>query len=285
MTLRFPVRQTVALAALSLGACAAPTGDLIVRISGEDAAEEGFRAADFADGWDITLDKVLVSVGHVTLSQEGVDAESQPELLADAVVDLHGGTQTLGTLTAVPAGRWDFGFEIGAPAADATASAGVAVADVTAMHEAGYAYWIEGTATLAERSVDFRLGFPVDAVYSECTNGVDDTDGVVVQAGAEEGAEITLHLEHFFYDKLGTHAGVSLRFEALAAAAGDDDILDNDELDAVLVSSVSVYDPGSADVTNLHDFMTQAASEMAHLNGEGICVVNGEDHDHEEDHE
>lgn len=273
---RLPLLAPAALAGLALSACTPPTGNLEIRVAGEEAAEEGFRAEELADGWDITFSKVLVSLGHVTLSQEATEEASWPELEGDFVVDLHAGAQTLGTLEAVPAGRWDFGFEIHAPPADVTLGAGVADADVAAMREAGFAYWIEGSATKDSRSVAFELGFPVSSVLSECTNGVDETDGVVVQTGATAGAEITLHLEHFFYDKLGTHADVSLRFEALAEAAGNDDVLTTDELDALLVSSVSVYNPGSADVTTMHDFIAQAAAEMAHLNGEGECTLNGE---------
>jgi translation initiation factor 2 beta subunit (eIF-2beta)/eIF-5 len=51
----------------------------------------------------------------------------------------------------------------------------------------------------------------------------------------------------------------------------------------VLRSGLSAYEPGSADVTHLSDFIAQAAAEMAHLNGEGVCVLNGESHDHEHD--
>lgn len=285
---RWYPRLMFSLSALAAAACAPPLGSLVVQVSGEEAAEEGFRAADLADGWDITFTKLLVSVGHARLSREDDAADDAYELEGLRVIDLHRGAQVLGTLEAVPAGRWDFGFEVAPPPHEPDIAEGVDAADAEAMHEAGFAYWIEGEAAREERRVRFTLGFPAASRMTECTNGIDDTDGVVVQEGAEVAAEITIHTDHFFYDKLGTHAGVSLRFEALAEAAGEDALLTNEELDAVLLSGLSAYEPGSADVTHLSDFITQAAAEMAHLNGEGVCVLNGESHDHEQeehDHE
>lgn len=120
---------------------------------------------------------------------------------------------------------------------------------------------------------------------TECTNGIDGSDGMVVEAGATANAEITLHIEHLFYDKLGTHSGVELRFDAIADAAGDDNLVTNADLEAVLVSSLADYEPGSSDVTTLLDFVTQAAVEMPHFNGEGLCTINGEAHDHDHDHD
>src|SRR5687767_2060238 len=41
-------------------------GDLTVAVYGEELAEEGIPAEVFTDGWAVSFDKVLVSVGDVT---------------------------------------------------------------------------------------------------------------------------------------------------------------------------------------------------------------------------
>src|ERR1044071_2745421 len=81
-------------------------------------------------------------------------------------------------------------------------------------------WWVKRVAVKEGVGVyTFRMGFPVDARMVDCVNGADGTLGIVVPEGSVGKAEVTIHAEHMFYDRLGTHRGVQLRFDAFAATA------------------------------------------------------------------
>ncbi len=272
----------VALVSLGAGLTGCPggmdEGTLAITVSGEEAAETGYPASTFADGWAVSFSHIGVAVEHVVLTAETGTEEVEVDTAIDLVTE-NGGTIAE---TALASGRWGFGYEVTAPG-DGAAGVGLSEVLIETMRDEGFGIWVEGTATQGEDRVDFEVGFPVTLAMTDCTNGVDDTDGVVVEAASTTEAEVTAHVEHLFYDKLGGHDGVQFRFDAWAAAAGDDGVVDTDDLESALLADLPDYDPGSEDVDNLHDFVLISVSEMFHLNGEGLCAVNGEAHAH--DHE
>jgi hypothetical protein len=157
------------------------------------------------------------------------------------------------------------------------------------MRTRGWAYLVEGRATkTGVGSYPFRVGLPLNHRYSQCTNGLDGTQGLVVGDGATENVEITVHVDHMLYDKLGTHRGVNLRFEAWTAMTAPDSVLTLESLmqqdllnlkapggGALIDADGSrvVYDPGSFEARTLDQFVAQSLKDQAHLNGGGLCTV------------
>jgi hypothetical protein len=254
-------------------------------MSGEDGARRGYPASLLQDGWTIRFDRYLVSLGDFTLtSAEG----ERRGLDAHLLVDLQKGDVELGRLTGLPAGRWGVGFRVSPPEAGTVLPDGhVSPEDAAMMSARGYAYWLEGEAVKPlVGTFRFQLGLPVDARMVDCTNGADGTLGVVVPEGSTAEAEITVHVEHLFYDRLGTHKGVKLRFEAFAAVAGEDRLITLEDLarqelldlrgmdGGELVDAQGqpvVYEPGAFDVRTLREFVTRSVVDQAHLNGGGVC--------------
>ena len=263
------------------------TGDVQVTMSGGDGTQRGLPDTLFQDGWSIQFTRYLVSLGDVTLTSASGETHSSSR---HVLVDVQKGDIPLVELTGVPAGRWDVGFRVSPPEARTELADGqVSAEDLAMMRERGFSYFVEGHATKQNEPVlRFRMGFPVNALMNNCINGADGTQGIIVPEGSVARPEVTIHAEHMFYDRLGTHRGVQLRFEAIAATAGEDHVItpeglatqeltdlrgrDGNELRDAQGQPV-IYQPGAFDVRTLQEFITQSVVDQAHLNGGGVCTV------------
>jgi hypothetical protein len=293
------VARWVAAASLAFGVgCGdsgtAGSGAARVRVSGEGAAKTGYPydrqgvEISFVDGWTLTFDKVLVSVSDLRL--EAGDDEVTGE--QSWIVDLHLGDPALFEFTELAPQRWDFfGFDIAPPMADAEVGEGVDGADVERMIAEELSYLVAGSATHPERGeIRFEWGFPVAVRHRNCTNGLDGTAGIVVRENSATDAEITIHMDHVFWDTLGTEVA-QLRFDPIWGADVDEDgEVTVEELAAQRISALTdptgapltdetgaplVYDPGSLPLPdkNLYEFIVLSMASMAHLNGLGLCSV------------
>jgi len=279
------MRGLLLAAGCAAGCTPVGMGEVRVRVNGEEAAKRGYPASLLEDGWTIRFDKYLVALGDFTLvSAEGEERRSDARVL----VDLQKGDVEMGGLGEVPAGRWGVGFRVGPPEERTTRPDGyVTEEDAERMRVNGYAYWLEGEAVKpGVGTYRFELGLPVEARMEECTNGVDGTLGVVVPEGSTAEAEVTVHAEHLFYDRLGTHRGVKLRFDAFAAAAGGDGVITLEDLETQDLLDLRglngnelrdaqgqpvVYEPGAFGARTLKEFVLRSVVDQAHLNGGGVC--------------
>ncbi|MAQ17971.1 MAG: hypothetical protein CMN30_24635 [Sandaracinus sp.] len=278
------------LAALALG-CGTDdeTGVLEVRLSGEEASREGYPVGTgddviaFADGYTLTFDRVLVSVVNLELR----DGDDVADLAVDPVVaDLHLGEPTAWTFDAVPARRWrEVRYDYGVPPADARLLDGVDASDVDRMRAAGASLLVAGSASDGTATIPFELLLPTEVANARCVNGVDDTDGLVVPGGAVTEAELTVHLDHLFFDDYASEEP-DLRFAPWAAVAGDEaitladldtqslaDLRDADGEPLTADGERVVYDPGPLELESntLGSFVRAAARTTGHFQGEGHC--------------
>ena len=263
-------------------------GSLKVVASGEEAAESGYPVGEgddeiaFEDGWTLAFDKVVVSVGTFRVrTVDGDDAEVD----ADPVVfDLHEGEAKLWTFEDVPAQRWDrIGYEYVRPTSKARTAGDVADEDLEKMIDEGYSVLIGGVASKDRQDVEFEYGFPFEIEMDRCHSGFDDTDGLVIGDGAAAEAQLTIHLDHLFFDDYAIEDPV-LRFDPMAAMAPPEGPLTLEDLAAQdnlsdLVDADGAplelgYDPGSEFEPvpeNLRDFVIAAGTTTGHFNGEGHC--------------
>ncbi len=282
-------RALLAAGLALVGAACSPvaTGEARVVMSGEEGAQRGYPSHLFEDGWSVRFTRYLVSVGGFTLTSASGEQHASPR---HVLVDLQKGDVELARLGELPAGRWSVGFEVRVPDEDTELPDGnVSAEDMALMRSRGYSYWLEGEAVKVGVGVyPFSFGFPVNARMVDCVNGVDGTLGIIVPENSTAEAEVTIHVEHMFYDRLGTHRGVQLRFDAFAAAADVDKritseglasqpILDLRGLDGGELRDEQgqpvLYEPGAYDVETLWEFVSQSIVDQAHLNGGGVCAV------------
>lgn len=284
-------------AALCLAACgeAGGSGSLRVRVSGEGAAKLGYpfvknnATIAFIDGWQVRFSKFLVALSEIRLAT--FDGEEAPASPGTAVADLHLGDPQVVELSNLAARRWDrFGFKIVAPDAGARLLNQVAPEDLTRMVAGGFNYLIEGSATRGPDTYTFSWGMKNPTRNANCTNGIDGTDGFVVKNNTTTDAEITIHVDHMFWDTLGTEIA-KLRFDPIAGASRDDKVVTFDELRAQALSDLRgpdgtalrdasgglvTYDPGTARLPEptLAAFILASAASQAHVNGTGLCTVS-----------
>lgn len=274
------------LLACALLACGGETGTLEIAVSGEEAAVSGFPVEDgpaFVDGWSLTFETLVVALERFEL--RGDDGESVAIEDAPVLVDLTRGDQRLYTLTGVGARRWEDVRYVMAPPTEA--SGGDVDAGVRArMIAEGWSVYLEATATNGDLTRTLEWGLPLSVLNRRCVAG-DETDGVVVAAGAITEGQITLHWDHLFFDSLRLDQA-EMRFDAIAAAADEEGHVTLDALDAQRLADLRgldgeplvdadgapiVYDPGSTalEEATLYHMVLAAARTVGHWQGEGHC--------------
>lgn len=307
------VKQTIAwlsVSGLLFNACTsgdsqAGEGIIKLMITGEEAAKTGFPVAledhdhgeeddhgeeevlEFVDGWQVKWDAYVISLGNFSLANS--EGESAIEEMRAYVVDLHQGDPELATFADLPARRWDrFGFAITPPAGD-IANVNVDESIVNEMKVNNYTYWIKGIASKGDQMVTFAWGIQAPTENNDCTNGLDDTQGIVVQTGKTETHEITIHLEHMFWTSLGSEIN-EMRFDAIAAMADENGHVSWDALAQQNLADLKnadgepltdengnpvIYNPGSANLpkNNLQEFIRFSMKSQAHFNGSGLCTI------------
>jgi len=287
------IRRSIVVAVALLGGCMQDgEGTVLMRISGEDAAVEGLPTdageAAFVDGWSLEFEKYLVAVADLELAatDDGVGFASDVVYVAD----LHLGDVDLDELGPLGARRWDrVSFTVRPPedGDEIVAAAGVSGADVDAMIAGRFDIYAQGRATDGTRELTFAWGLRNPSRNRDCTNGIDGTAGLVVRNNSVTEGEITIHVEHMFWDTLGSE-DAELRFAPIAAMADEQGAIAFDALAAQSLSDMRgpdgepllaedgaalVYNPGSFAISDLQAFILAATRSQAHLGGEGLCTI------------
>ena len=113
---------------------------------------------------------------------------------------------------------------------------------------------------------------------------------MVVRNSGTSTAQITFHLEHMFWDSLGTDSA-ELHFDPIAAMADAQGNIDFDALAGQNLTDLRdaegnplvdaegkpvVYDPASVPLAadNLREFILAAVATQAHFNGSGLCTIS-----------
>lgn len=288
----------VLLTAAAGAACGTPSGSVVVTLGGEQAAEQGWpfeadgETFGFEDGWAMQMDRVIVSVTQLSLA--GADGEVAAIDSDPVIADLSGGPVEAWRFDGVPARRWDdVSWRIGAPTATSRRVGAIDEAAVARMIDAGWSLLLEARVTHATHGAfEVSVGLPIEIDNVQCEEE-DGTLGLVVPAGSVASPELTFHLDHVFYDSLGEREPL-LRFEAWAAAAGDDRVVTLDDLASQPLADLRgldgmplvdqagaslAYDPGPTPLASpdLRAFAIAAITTVGHFQGEGHCAYRVRD--------
>lgn len=281
------ILSLLALAGCDDNAASSGTGKVRVAVSGEQASRDGYPVGSgedeiaFADGWTLEMRKVLVSLTDFEL--RGAAGGNARVEAGPVVADLHLDEPELWSFEDVPARRWDrVGYRYAPPTADSEAVNDVSAADIERMIDGGYSLLLEAVAMKDGQEVEIEYGFAMEVAHTHCVNGADGTDGLVVPTNATIDAQITVHLDHLFFDSYATDEA-DLRFDPMAAMAMDgkvtlEDLAVQDNLSDLVAADGEpldlAYDPGSAFdpvPDDLRAYVTAAATTTGHFNGEGHC--------------
>lgn len=290
----------------SLMACTgeqnAGTGTVEFTMSGGLALRQGFPHKEgevehkFIDGWqEATFSKFIVVIGGINLTNPRTN-EVVGEWKGPVMLDMQSssirngttpGTALIAKIENVPAIRLNLGFTM-EKATSATEKRDIDPKDADDMIKNGWSVLFEGQVKRREEIVKFRFGLAVPTVYSKCTNGKDSTLGLAVEANKKTGALIYLHAVHVFWDGLGI-TNARLRFDPMAAVAGDDKTVSSDELKKQDLTQLKdaegkplkdkkgkpiFYDDSGLlppEDTNLLEFVRLNLRNSVHFNGLGLC--------------
>lgn len=266
--------RTLTITALPLFAIACggdEAGTITATVYGEEFIEEGIPASVFSDGWTVSFDKFLVSIGNVAAKagEGGAEVGETGFFLVDLAQASDGEGYELATFDA-PGGTYDhYGYRL-APDAAATA-VNVQPADAAAMKAAGYSIWIKGSAAKAGVTKTFDWGFTLKLTHSHC-EAQEKVDGNDVKM------QSTIHADHFFYDDaVSEEPDVAFQLVADADGAAGDGAITLAELAAVDIRAQTRYqvgsnrDPAGNAITNLRQYIEHQATTLGHINGEGHC--------------
>ena len=226
--------------------------------------------------------------------------------------------------------KYAFGYELAKASSGAKNIGGVDAAVASTMVSKGYAVWMKGTAewkgtncrttnaaydfNRVPKKINFEFGFATPVTFKNCINPQlmpAESRGIQGKKGADTVAQVTLHLDHPFWEALEEDA--PLRFDLIAAqksvAAGmtapasasvtaeelaslgfvaGKDAQSNDlpwrycgDMAAGERTTGNVsYNPngvavsasgGAAGLKGLADYMSFNLSTFGHLNNDGLC--------------
>jgi hypothetical protein len=222
MTLRGSRALALALARAGVSGCLQveerpPSGALVVQLTSEGLDEQGALPTD--DGWTLTLERAMLTLGEVRLMGEFCNPYSETQYLR--VLDLRQ-TGPQRVVLSYALGECEPGFLVRTPASDAVLGAGVDEATRSFLRQPGtdpfvedegIALHVEGTAQKDAASVHFAWSFRQAFDYS-CPR-------LTFEAEVTQTIELSAHLAGLF-DPSGDGTGAA-RFDAIAAADTDGD--------------------------------------------------------------
>jgi hypothetical protein len=245
-------------------------GTVSVSVYGEEYIEDALPASVFSDGWTVTFDEFLISLGAVHVAPEGADAgfAAPAYRVYDVARSTGGAGQVVGSGASPGAAHLEVEYTI-APAADAVAADGTTTEQLDRVRNAGHALFVRGRAVKGDVTKTFAWGFDTRTVYAPCH-----------AAGAVDGGstpvQLTIHGDHLFYDDLFSETpNVSFDLVAASDADGDGEIT-RAELLATDLSTQARYQVGSEPIGDLWHFVEFLTATVGHIDGEGHCDTTRE---------
>lgn len=246
------------------------SGTITATVYGEEFIEEGIPADEFSDGWAITFDTFLVSIGNVAgkAGEGGKEVGDTRFYVVDLAQASGGNGFELSTFEA-PGGYYDhYGYQLRAEPTAIAVNADPGAA--AAMQAMGYSLWVRGSATNGTVTKTFDWPFTLKLTYAHCDlGGSVDGNNLVAQA--------TIHADHLFYDDAVSDEP-NLAFQLIADSDADGDgTITLEELAATDIRGEARYQVGSlvhpsgVAIENLRQYIELQVVTLGHINGEGHC--------------
>jgi hypothetical protein len=268
-----------------------PPARVLVTVTPSAATKAGALPVATADGWSITFDRVLISIGRVSLDGDSCSIYSEANY--QRVVSLIGAPDAQKVSECYALGSCDFGFGVSNADTDALLGVGTTAADFAFLRTAGTDHYggpsgismfISGKAQKDDQTLTFAWAFRGRARYRECQNSVDGQikRGFLLSQSQEVKTDITIHAEALFTESL-TDPQAALRFDAIASAdalGNHDGEVTLDELSQVGLTDLqqdmtyTETDAGTGMWMNLEDYVyLGAAATVARFEDTGTCTV------------
>ncbi len=245
--------------------------------------EPGTAAENMQDGWTVSYQRYLVTVGNFRARRTDTgDTLSDPAIW---ILDLKA-APTSGYVTTelhdVAAVRWDkFGYDVANAKAGDRPLAPTKQADADFMIANGYSIYFEGTGEKDGKSITFKWGFAAGTSFDDCATS-DGVPGFAVPASGTVQVKPTLHGDHQYFDNVTQGVEITRRLAQWLATCDLDanDDLTLDELrrcDVVKAlpqppyDLTSVKDEDGSGKLSVYDFVLGQMHTFGDYQGDGEC--------------
>ncbi|WP_438024217.1 hypothetical protein [Sorangium sp. So ce233] len=277
------------------GGAGSGTGTVQIFVEPEDTIPEGLEPGtgeeNIADGWRVTYDRFLVTIGNVRAARsDAQETLSDPSVF---VLDLKNAPATryvIAEFEGVSAVRWDrFGFDLPNAREGVKSLSPTSEDDVALMVENGYSVFFEGSiekeggescprgeACVPAEKVRFSWGLSAGTSFDDCATE-DELTGFSVPTGGTIAVKPTIHGDHWFFNNITAGAEITKRYAQYIADSdldGDGETT-IDELKEVKVAEVFGQDYNLAGalgvIETAYDYVVAQARTLGDFQGDGEC--------------
>jgi hypothetical protein len=258
--------------------------------------DPGTGDENIADGWGVTYDEFLVTIGNVRAARTDTDAT-----LSDAstfVLDLKqvpANGYVITEMNAVSGTWYKFGFDMPSPTAETQVLAPTSAMDKDLLNQGGYSLYIAGAIEnangmscppgdpdpakcVAAPKITFRWGFPAATSFDDCAT-VDGTPGFAIPSGGTAPVAITIHGDHWFFNNITAGVEIVTRYAQYIADCdlNHDGETTIDELKQVPAADVfpspkyNLSGSFSGPIKTAYDYVLAQARTIGDFQGDGEC--------------
>jgi hypothetical protein len=263
------------------------SGNVQIFVVPEDSVTNGLvpgpELENVQDGWRITYDRYLVSIGNFRARRTDTG-----DTLADAatyVLDLKRSPTSgyvIKELRDVAAVRWDkFGYDLPNAKPGAIALAPTEQSDADFMIRNGFSVYFEGAGEKEGKKISFKWGFAAGTSFDDCASP-DGAPGFAVPAGGTVQVKPTLHGDHQYFDNVTQGVEITKRLAQWLAicdadANGDLTIDELKRCDVVKAlpqppyDLTGVRDEDASGRLSVYDYVASQMRTFGDYQGDGEC--------------
>lgn len=266
------------------------TGSAQILVVPEDSIPDGIAPGtaeeDIRDGWTVTYDRFLVSVGNVTAKRSDNGEElSVPEAFVLDLKNAPSSGYVLADLKGLPAARFDkFAFSMPNAKSGHKLLAPTTPADLDFMVAQGFNVYFEGAITKEAEKYTFKWGFKAGTSFADCATE-DGQAGFAVPTGGTVQVKPTIHGDHWFFTNVTQGAEITERRADWIKACDKDGNKDVtlDELKACDIATAMPQKPnGPYELTGVkdrdgdgkittYDYVDSQVRTLGDFQGDGEC--------------
>lgn len=265
-------------------ACSGPKGTVQIFVTPETTISEGIAPGSeedtIQDGWTVSYDKFLVSIGDFRSSSDATTVQvNDDEVYVADLKQIDAAGEVFVTFENIEAKRYGHFSYSFLTSAKSMPVGNVSNADLALMRE--HTLYVVGSITKpGETPITFRLGYKGATRFGECAAEEGGPSGYAVTEGGTVAVKPTLHGDHWFFtsDPHTTTPKRLAQWMATADANGDKEVT-TEELKAQ--TNIAALFPASAGynfsglpvqpIQNAFHYFGAMARTLGHFNGDGHC--------------
>jgi len=239
----------------------------------------GTGEEDVQDGWAVTYDRFLVSIGNFRAGRsDATETLAEPDSYVLDLLQAPAGGYVITTFEDVSAVRWDrFGFDLPNATASAKTLAPTTAEDAKLLADNGWSVYFEGKIEKEGVVKTFKWGLPAGTSFDDCMNE-GGTPGFAVPSGGSTQVKPTIHGDHWFFNNVTAGAEVTKRYaqyiaDADANADGETTIDELKALKAADAFPAAEYNLAGAlePIETAYDYVLAQARTLGDFQGDGEC--------------